>query len=88
MRESGVAAVVDPQWDIGPYLELSRLHGTRIEHVLETHNHADHVSGHGAPLPARNLHRGQSTSTAPRSANTLPISTSIQAYGRYQSIAA
>ena len=44
---SGVAAVVDPQWDIGPYLHLSRLHGVRIEHVLETHNHADHVSGHG-----------------------------------------
>jgi hydroxyacylglutathione hydrolase len=44
---AGVAAVVDPQWDINPYLELSRLHGVRIEHVLETHNHADHVSGHG-----------------------------------------
>src|SRR5919198_4798176 len=42
-----VAAVVDPQWDIDPYLRLARLHGMRIEHVLETHNHADHVSGHG-----------------------------------------
>jgi glyoxylase-like metal-dependent hydrolase (beta-lactamase superfamily II)/rhodanese-related sulfurtransferase len=46
-RESGVAAVVDPQWDIDPYLRLARLHGVRIGHVLETHNHADHVSGHG-----------------------------------------
>ncbi len=45
--DSGVAAVIDPQWDIEPYLRLSRLHGVRIEHVLETHNHADHVSGHG-----------------------------------------
>jgi glyoxylase-like metal-dependent hydrolase (beta-lactamase superfamily II)/rhodanese-related sulfurtransferase len=44
---SGVAAVVDPQWDIDPYLRLARLHGVRIEHALETHNHADHVSGHG-----------------------------------------
>ncbi|HEX3172854.1 MAG TPA: rhodanese-like domain-containing protein [Solirubrobacterales bacterium] len=44
---SGVAGVVDPQWDIDPYLHLARLHGARIEHVLETHNHADHVSGHG-----------------------------------------
>jgi hydroxyacylglutathione hydrolase len=44
---SGAAVVVDPQWDIDPYLQLSRLHGMRIEHVLETHNHADHVSGHG-----------------------------------------
>jgi rhodanese-related sulfurtransferase/glyoxylase-like metal-dependent hydrolase (beta-lactamase superfamily II) len=44
---SGIAAVVDPQWSIEPYLRLSRLHGVRIEHVIETHNHADHVSGHG-----------------------------------------
>ena len=44
---AGVAAIVDPQWDIDPYLRLSRLHGVRIEHVLETHTHADHVSGHG-----------------------------------------
>jgi glyoxylase-like metal-dependent hydrolase (beta-lactamase superfamily II)/rhodanese-related sulfurtransferase len=44
---SGVAAVVDPQWDIDPYLHLARLHGVRVKHVLETHNHADHVSGHG-----------------------------------------
>jgi glyoxylase-like metal-dependent hydrolase (beta-lactamase superfamily II)/rhodanese-related sulfurtransferase len=45
--DSGAAAVVDPQWDIDPYVNLARLHGVRIEHVLETHNHADHVSGHG-----------------------------------------
>jgi hydroxyacylglutathione hydrolase len=46
-RESGVAAIVDPQWDVEPYRRLARLHGVRIGHVLETHNHADHVSGHG-----------------------------------------
>jgi glyoxylase-like metal-dependent hydrolase (beta-lactamase superfamily II)/rhodanese-related sulfurtransferase len=46
-REAGVAAVIDPQWDIEPYRRLARLHGVRIGHVLETHNHADHVSGHG-----------------------------------------
>jgi glyoxylase-like metal-dependent hydrolase (beta-lactamase superfamily II)/rhodanese-related sulfurtransferase len=46
-REAGVAAVVDPQWDVEPYRRLARLHGVRIAHVLETHNHADHVSGHG-----------------------------------------
>ena len=49
---AGVAIVVDPQWDIEPYLRLSRLHGVRIEHVLETHNHADHVSGHGRLIRA------------------------------------
>ena len=47
VADGGVAVVVDPQWDIEPYLRLSRLHGVGIEHVLETHNHADHVSGHG-----------------------------------------
>ena len=26
---------------------LAEEHGFRIDHVLETHNHADHVSGHG-----------------------------------------
>lgn len=46
-RDAGRAAVIDPQWDIDPYRHLARLHGVRIEHVLETHNHADHVSGHG-----------------------------------------
>ena len=45
--KAGVAAIVDPQWDIEPYLRLARLHGVRIAHVVETHNHADHVSGHG-----------------------------------------
>jgi hydroxyacylglutathione hydrolase len=46
-REAGVAAVVDPQWDVAPYQRLARLHGVQVGHVLETHNHADHVSGHG-----------------------------------------
>jgi hydroxyacylglutathione hydrolase len=46
-RDAGHAAVIDPQWDIDPYRRLARLHGVRIEHILETHNHADHVSGHG-----------------------------------------
>ncbi len=44
---AGVAAVVDPRLDIDEYLRLARYLGVRIEHILETHNHADHVSGHG-----------------------------------------
>jgi rhodanese-related sulfurtransferase/glyoxylase-like metal-dependent hydrolase (beta-lactamase superfamily II) len=44
---AGSAALIDPQWSIDPYLRLARLHGVEIEHILETHNHADHVSGHG-----------------------------------------
>ena len=46
-ESAGVAAVVDPKLDIGEYLRLARYMGVRIEHILETHNHADHVSGHG-----------------------------------------
>jgi len=45
--EAGVAAVIDPRLDIGEYLRLARYLGVSIEHILETHNHADHVSGHG-----------------------------------------
>jgi hydroxyacylglutathione hydrolase len=43
---AGVAAVVDPKLEIDEYLRLARYTGVRIEHVLETHTHADHVSGH------------------------------------------
>ncbi len=42
-----VAAVVDPRFEIDGYLEQARYMGVSIEHVFETHNHADHVSGHG-----------------------------------------
>jgi hydroxyacylglutathione hydrolase len=46
-ERAGVAAVVDPMHEIDEYLALARYTGVHIEHVLETHNHADHVSGHG-----------------------------------------
>lgn len=41
----GVAAVVDPQRDVRPYLEAAARRGLRISHIIETHLHADHVSG-------------------------------------------
>ena len=46
-EEAGVAAVVDPRFEIDEYLELARYMGVAIERIFETHNHADHVSGHG-----------------------------------------
>src|SRR5918911_1065436 len=46
-EDAGVAAVVDPKLAIEEYLGLARYLGVGIEHILETHNHADHVSGHG-----------------------------------------
>jgi hydroxyacylglutathione hydrolase len=47
VADEETAAVIDPKWDIEDYLALAEEHGFRVEHVLETHNHADHVSGHG-----------------------------------------
>jgi hydroxyacylglutathione hydrolase len=46
-EDAGIAAVVDPRFEIEEYLALSRYLRVTIEHILETHNHADHVSGHG-----------------------------------------
>ncbi len=47
VADGGEAAVIDPKWDVEEYLELAEEHGFAIAHVLETHNHADHVSGKG-----------------------------------------
>ena len=61
-EDAGVAAVVDPKLDIDEYLRLARYLGVRIAHILETHNHADHVSGHGRLVAATgatiHIHRG------------------------------
>jgi hydroxyacylglutathione hydrolase len=43
---SGRAVVVDPQRDVGQYLADADAHGLRIERVIETHFHADFLSGH------------------------------------------
>src|SRR5262245_32648077 len=40
------AAVIDPQRDIDIYLEEAKAHGLEIRYVIETHAHADFVSGH------------------------------------------
>src|SRR5919201_337965 len=47
IADGGEAAIVDPKWQIEDYLELAHEHDVRIRHVLETHNHADHLSGRG-----------------------------------------
>jgi len=48
----GIAAVVDPQRDVEIYIEEAKQKGLRIAYVIETHLHADFVSGH-AELAAR-----------------------------------
>jgi len=42
----GEAAVVDPQRDVDQYLEDAKAHNLKIKYVIETHLHADFVSGH------------------------------------------
>jgi hydroxyacylglutathione hydrolase len=42
---AGVAVVIDPRRDVEIYLERARQLGLRITHTLETHIHADFVSG-------------------------------------------
>ena len=42
----GVAAVIDPQRDVDIYLDAAAQRGLKIEHIVETHLHADFVSGH------------------------------------------
>jgi glyoxylase-like metal-dependent hydrolase (beta-lactamase superfamily II)/rhodanese-related sulfurtransferase len=42
----GAAAVVDPQRDIEQYINEAEAEGLKIKYVIETHLHADFVSGH------------------------------------------
>lgn len=46
-EETGEAVVVDPAFTIEQYLDEAERRRVRITRVLETHTHADHVSGHG-----------------------------------------
>ena len=46
-EHTGTAVVVDPAYAIEQYLAEAEKRHVRISQVLETHTHADHVSGHG-----------------------------------------
>ena len=46
-EEAGVAAIVDPPFAIEPVLAAAERRGVRIVRTIETHTHADHLSGHG-----------------------------------------
>jgi glyoxylase-like metal-dependent hydrolase (beta-lactamase superfamily II) len=45
--------VVDPTRDPQPYLDTAKEHGMTVTHVVDTHVHADHISG--GPALAREL---------------------------------
>lgn len=44
-EDAGVACVIDPRRDVDIYIDLARRHHVRIAYILETHIHADFVSG-------------------------------------------
>jgi hydroxyacylglutathione hydrolase len=61
-EDTGVAAVIDPRRDVDAYLQWTESRGLRIVAILETHVHADFVSGAleleartGAPIYASGL---------------------------------
>ncbi|MEE9206761.1 MAG: MBL fold metallo-hydrolase [Gemmatimonadota bacterium] len=43
--DSCECAVYDPLWDIEPYREAAAARASRIRYVIDSHSHADHVSG-------------------------------------------
>ncbi len=46
ISSNGEAAVIDPQRDVTQYLDEAEANGDKIKYVIETHSHADFVSGH------------------------------------------
>ncbi len=46
IESEGEAVVIDPLREVAPYLEKAKKDGAKIKYVLETHFHADFVSGH------------------------------------------
>ncbi|OIN58325.1 MBL fold metallo-hydrolase [Arsenicibacter rosenii] len=57
IESAGEVAIIDPLREVKPYIEKAAKEGAAIKYVLETHFHADFVSGHldlakqtGAPI--------------------------------------
>lgn len=46
IESKGEAAIIDPLRESKPYIDRAEKNGARIKYVLETHFHADFVSGH------------------------------------------
>lgn len=57
-EKTNTALVIDPDRDVQKYLDVAQTLGSKITHVVETHLHADHVSGNTelvARLAANNM---------------------------------
>ena len=57
IESNGEAAIIDPLREVQPYIDMATTRNSKIKYILETHFHADFVSGHvtlsektGAPI--------------------------------------
>lgn len=78
----GECAVIDPRWDIDAYLRLAERAGLRITHIIETHVHADHLSGNrrlasvtGAPIYVHDAGRTEFATHLMREGDALAFGT-------------
>jgi glyoxylase-like metal-dependent hydrolase (beta-lactamase superfamily II)/rhodanese-related sulfurtransferase len=46
IESNGEAAIIDPLREVTPYIEMAEKRNAKIKYILETHFHADFVSGH------------------------------------------
>lgn len=46
IESEGEAVIIDPLREVQPYLDLAEKNGAEIKYIIETHFHADFVSGH------------------------------------------
>jgi hydroxyacylglutathione hydrolase len=69
--DGGEAVVVDPRWDVGAYLEIAAEQHLQITHVIDTHEHADHVSGRLALVQATGARPHRPGSADDRSADVI-----------------
>ena len=44
-QATGQCAVFDPVWDVQPYLDMAEHKLSNIRYIIDSHSHADHVSG-------------------------------------------
>jgi len=73
VASEGRAVVIDPLRHLHPYVDLARAKGLAIESVIDTHSHADHISGGpalasatGRVVPPAPLRRHPSHGCGPR----------------------
>ena len=46
IESDGESVIIDPLREVKPYIEKAKENKTKIKYILETHFHADFVSGH------------------------------------------